>query len=141
MRIDATPDVSEVPPIHLHAPGGVPRRHRQAGPQGQVERRGALLAVEQEELRLHVLRRGHPLQRTRLELDVRITGAQRHHRADRIGQRDRRQQAGDVVVVPYPAALEVGQLQGASVGLVQQVTERQVVAGELLVHAGDSSVG
>ena len=41
-----------------------------------------------------------------------------------------------MAVVPDPSALEVRQLQGATVSPVEQVLERHVVAGELLVHDG-----
>lgn len=118
--VDTRPNVGEVSAGQVVSTR-ITSTHRAAGTQGEIERRDALLTVEEQELRLGLRGQRHTLDKPRFELHVRIPGAKSHHRPDRVRQRHRGQQARDVVVVPDPASLEIWQLQCAVPGLVEQV--------------------
>src|SRR5690606_25934730 len=75
-------------------------------------------------------------ERARLEADVLSAGLEQHHGAD--GKRDRyaRQEAADALVVPDPAALEIGQLEQAFLGTKKELLQRCLGA----IEAGASHV-
>lgn len=55
------------------------------------------------------------------EADLVPSSLEQHHGADRVGQRHAREEGADVVVVPDPGALEVGELELALVDLPEQL--------------------
>lgn len=132
-RVQAHPHVRVVPAQEVLALR-VTRRDWVLRHQREVQRRRALLPVEEKELRLYGTWERHSFEEARPKPDVRVPGLERHHRTNRIRQRDRRQQARDVVVVPHPAPLEVRELEFARAGTREQLLEWDLVARELLVH-------
>ncbi len=57
------------------------------------------------------------------KLQLRIVGLHRHHDAEGVAARHGGEQGGDALVVPDPRALEVGQLDMARPGLIDEVAE------------------
>lgn len=116
-------------------PSSVSRGNRLLRLQRQVQRCHALLAVEEEERRFYLSVEFDAFDRSRQELDLGVSCLQRHHRTNRIVQRDRCEQAGDVLVVPDPTSLEIGQLESPRIGPVEHLVERIGGAVESFVHA------
>ena len=81
-----------------------------------------LLTVEDQSLRTLVGGEGHALHRAYLEacLPARL---QQHHRADGERAGDAHQERPDVLVVPDPAPLEVGQLDFPGDDLVEELPQ------------------
>src|SRR5690606_8575107 len=65
-----------------------------------------------------------------LEPDVLTAGLEEHDGANREGDRHAREQTLDAVVVPNPAALEIGELELAAVGAHKQLLQGRLRAVE-----------
>ena len=113
---------------------GVSGGYRLPCTKGQEQGGQALLSIEEQVLRVHRLRQADPTKRPRAEAHVRVAALQRHHGADRIRAGHRSQKAHYVVVVPDPIPLKVGQLQPTFCGFIEELSERNLIAGELLLH-------
>src|SRR6185295_4474654 len=101
-----------------------PGLDRPPAPDRLVERRQPLLAVEDELVRPPGLRQLDALHRPRLKSGGIPTGLHQHHHADGERLRDARHQRSDVLVVPDPRPLEVGQLDGPLMDLLEQLVEK-----------------
>ena len=86
--------------------------------------------------------------RTRLEVHL-ASRLERHQSPNREGSRDRGDQADYTILIPYPASLEIGQLQEATITIPQQVLQvvrigherRAGHSGNPGIHVGILSIG
>ena len=126
-------DVDVVVPVQLPA-ARIAGLHRLGRLQRKEQRRQALLTVEEQGFRVRLGLLLHSFQQPGLKENVRVSGLQGHHRADRVGQRNRSQQTFDMVVIPHPTALKVRQLQRSLANVGQDLWQWQIVARESLFH-------
>ena len=130
-RFHSLSDVDVEPALH-ELETRCHRLHHLAAQAGLVERGHALLAVEQELVGCAISNcRIRSLDRpTRERIGRVLLDLERHQCADGKGLRDRRDQPFDALLVPDPAALEVGQLDLAVSALAQELFEADRVGLE-----------
>jgi hypothetical protein len=118
-RIERLGDIDIEPPLHRPLLRG-DRLHDLPAQGDLIQRSHALLPIQEERLRLDVLRRGRSaFDRARLEIHV-SAGFERHQGSDGECSRHRGDQAFDAVLVPHPASLEIGELEVAPVAIPQK---------------------
>ena len=91
-------------------------------PQRLVKRRKPLLAIQQVFVRLTGTIGSHPLDQTASKPQV-SAGIERHHGADGEAARYADQQVLDSVIIPYPATLEIRELDFALPYILKKILQ------------------